>query len=320
MQSNAQPVVSVALITYNHEAHIAQALESAIGQKTTFPFEIIVGEDCSTDNTRAIVREYQERYPNLVRALLPDRNQGPFKNVAVTLNACRGKYIAALEGDDYWTSDNKLQRQVDFFETHPECSICFHKVLVLDETGEQPSRVIPEKAKTISTLEDLLPGNFIPSCSAIWRRGLFEKLPDWVEEVKFSDWVIHVLNAEHGHIGFVDDCMAVYRLHAGGTWSTQSWHAVMTRWITAYERMNEYFGGRYEPIFKRAIFMRRYGFAIDCVERATPDAREHVWNALRSEPAMTCMREKATLATKFYAPGVIRLLGRVKRGMRPRAL
>ena len=138
-----------------------------------------------------------------------------------------------------------------------------------------------------------------------------------MEEVKFSDWVIHVLNAEHGNIGFIDDCMAVYRLHAGGTWSTQSWQQVMTRWITAYERMNEYFGGRYNPIFKRAIFLRRYGYAIDCVDRRTPDASKQVWNALRSEPAMASLREKILLATKFYAPGVVRAAGTLKRALRP---
>jgi len=314
----SHPLISVALITYNHEAHIVQALESALTQITNFSFEIVVGEDCSTDTTRAIVCEYQQRYPDIIRALLPDRNQGPFQNVINTLSACRGKYIAGLEGDDYWTSPDKLQRQVDFLEAHPECSICFHRALMLDDTGQRSPKVIPEHAKKISTLEDLLPGNFIPSCSCIWRRGLFEKLPDWVEEVKFSDWVIHVLNAEHGHIGFIEDCMAVYRLHPGGTWSTQSWRQVMTRWIMAYERMNEYFDGRYESIFKRAIFLRRYSFAIDCVDRQTPEAREHVWNALRSDPILSSMPEKAILATKFYAPGIIRLLGGLKRAIRPR--
>ena len=314
---NSQPVVSVPLITYNHEPHIAQALESVLMQKTHFPIEIVVGEDCSTDKTREIVVEYQNRYPHLIRALLPERNQGPFRNVTATLNACRGTYIAALEGDDYWTSADKLQRQVDFFEAHPDCAICFHKVLVIDDTGREAPRTIPLESKPISTLEDLLPGNFIPSCSAIWRNGLFAALPEWVEEVKFSDWVIHVLNAEHGNIGFIDDCMAVYRLHAGGTWSTQSWQQVMTRWITAYERMNEYFGGRYNPIFKRAIFLRRYGYAIDCVDRRTPDASKQVWNALRSEPAMASLREKILLATKFYAPGVVRAAGTLKRALRP---
>src|SRR3954454_10751837 len=227
MLMNSHPVVSVPLITYNHEPHIAQALKSVLMQQTSFPIEIVVGEDCSTDKTREIVVEYQKRYPHVIRALLPERNLGPYRNVTATLNACRGTYIAALEGDDYWTSPAKLQRQVDFFEAHPDCSICFHKVFVIDETGQNAPRTIPLDSKKISTLEDLLPGNFIPSCSAIWRNGLFAKLPAWVEEVKFSDWVIHVLNAEHGNIGFIDDCMAVYRLHAGGTWSTQSWHQVM---------------------------------------------------------------------------------------------
>ena len=105
---NSQPVVSVPLITYNHEPHIAQALESVLMQKTHFPIEIVVGEDCSTDKTREIVVEYQNRYPAFDPRAASRTEPGSVRNVTATLNACRGTYIAALEGDDYWTSADKF--------------------------------------------------------------------------------------------------------------------------------------------------------------------------------------------------------------------
>ena len=164
------PKVSVLLITYNHEKLIGQALDSILMQKTTFPTEVVIGEDCSTDSTRDIVRAYSERYPETIRAILPEVNQGPFQNVIRTLNECRGEYIAAIEGDDYWTDPGKLQLQVDFLDAHPECSSSFHKVLKVFDDGSQPSVEFPEFPKGVATIEDLLSGEFgnlIPSCSAM---------------------------------------------------------------------------------------------------------------------------------------------------------
>ncbi|NLI41548.1 MAG: glycosyltransferase [Caldisericales bacterium] len=118
--SHEPPLVSVCMITYNHEPYIAQAIESVLMQQTDFPVELVIGEDCSTDNTRAIVCDYRERYPERIHLLLPEHNLGMFPNFVATLQACDGRYIALLEGDDYWTDPFKLQKQVDFLEVHPE--------------------------------------------------------------------------------------------------------------------------------------------------------------------------------------------------------
>ena len=131
--------VSVHMITYNHERFIAQAIEGVLMQQTDFAVELVIGEDCSTDGTRAIVRRYGERYPERIRLLLQERNLGARANALATLNACRGQYIALCEGDDYWTDPTKLQKQVDFLESHPECSLCFHRVLVVYEDGSARS-------------------------------------------------------------------------------------------------------------------------------------------------------------------------------------
>src|ERR1017187_2565779 len=117
---NNEPKVSVLMITYNHEKYIAQAIESVLMQKTDFPYELILGEDCSTDGTREIVREYSRKHPEIVRAPPRERTLGAKENVRQIVFASRGKYIALLEGDDYWTSQEKLQLQADLLDAHPE--------------------------------------------------------------------------------------------------------------------------------------------------------------------------------------------------------
>ena len=102
------------MITYNHEKFIAEAIEGVVMQKTNFQFELVIGEDCSTDNTRAICIEYQKKYPDIIRLRLPETNQGMMLNWINNINSGRGKYIALCDGDDYWTDPYKLQKQVDF--------------------------------------------------------------------------------------------------------------------------------------------------------------------------------------------------------------
>ncbi len=117
------PLVSVKMITYNHEPYIRQAIEGVLSQKTNFPFELVIGEDCSTDGTREIVFDYAKRYPDIIHVITSEFNVGMKANGKRTFDACKGKYIAYCEGDDYWNRDDKLQKQVNYMESHPECGL-----------------------------------------------------------------------------------------------------------------------------------------------------------------------------------------------------
>ena len=138
--------VSVLMITYNHENFIREAIEGVLMQKTDFPIELIIGEDCSTDGTRKIVMEYASKYPDIIRPLLPDSNLGMMKNFIETMQAATGKYIALCEGDDYWTDPYKLQKQVDILNKLPDIisvttnsSVCdFSGNLIQSEKIESP--------------------------------------------------------------------------------------------------------------------------------------------------------------------------------------
>lgn len=255
--SHAPVKVSVLMITYNHEPFIAQAIESILMQVRDFDYEIVIGEDCSTDATRDIVLRYAEQHPDIIRPLLWDANVGMHRNLAEALTMCQGQYVALLEGDDYWTTPNKLQRQATFLDAHPECSTCFHKTATLHEDGSLgPCRNVLDGQKAISTLDDLLERDFIPTCSVMFRRGLFSGIPDWVYKLRMGDWPLHILNAQHGSLAYLDDVMAAYRLHAGGVWSPLMPIQHIEAEIQLYEQLAKHLDQRYERLIAQKLCQR----------------------------------------------------------------
>jgi glycosyltransferase involved in cell wall biosynthesis len=214
--------LSILILAYNHERFITQALDSVLMQQVDFDYEIVIGEDCSTDNTRDILIGYQQEHPEKIRLLLPEKNLGMHDNFIQTFKACRGTYIALLEGDDYWTSPDKLQKQVDFLDTHTDYTICFHNALILDLDGSTMSPFSTEKNKNVFTLEDILSSNMIPTASIMFRQGLIHEFPKWIYDVDLVDWTLQVFLAQHGNIGYIDEFLSVYRKHPEGNWSRKS--------------------------------------------------------------------------------------------------
>lgn len=215
--------VSILMTAYNHESFIAQAVQSVIEQTTDFDFELVVGEDCSTDKTREILSGFKSSHPERIRLLLRERNWGRRRNFIDVLAACEGEYVAILEGDDYWTSPNKLQRQADFLDSHPDCSICFHPVMVVfEDKNQEPYRSGVASKGQVFTLADLLDRNLIPTCSVMFRNKLLPVLPDWFHHTPTGDWPLHILNAQFGDIGYLDYVMAAHRIHPNSIWSPRS--------------------------------------------------------------------------------------------------
>ncbi|HBR15088.1 MAG TPA: glycosyl transferase family 2 [Candidatus Omnitrophica bacterium] len=261
--SAQQPKVSVKMVTYNHESFIAQAIESVLMQEVEFDYEIVIGEDSSTDGTRGIVLDYQKRYPDRVRLLLTDRNRGRRHNFLQTLKACRGKYVAMLDGDDYWTSPRKLQKQADFLDTHPGCAICFHNAVMIYENGKAPRLYHREKLKQILKLEDLLYGNIMPTCATMFRNHLFDEFPGLFDPLPFGDWPLQILNARHGDIGYLDEVMSVYRIHSGGLWSRGGEVSLEERIqqakgiVAFYKAINQFLAYQYDRIIRGEILKQK---------------------------------------------------------------
>jgi glycosyltransferase involved in cell wall biosynthesis len=225
--SSSQPKVSVLITTYNQENLITQTVDSVLMQIVDFDYEIVIGEDASSDRTREIVMELARQHPEKIRVLLRDpevanreRHLAGKMNFLQSLQSCRGEYIAILDGDDYFTSPHKLQKQVDFLEAHPECMICFHNVrAVYADDSEGGENLCREDQKEITDIEQLLWGNFIPSCSIMHRREPVLELPDWFFTAKVGDWPLNIFRAQFGKIGYLNEVLSAYRVHAAGAWS-----------------------------------------------------------------------------------------------------
>ena len=224
-----EPLVSAKMITYNHEPYIAQAIEGVLIQETDFPIELVIGEDCSTDRTREIVMEYQKKYPDLIRVLISEENVGATKNVLRTERACRGKYVAFCDGDDYWHHPKKLQMQVDYLEAHPECGLVHSDYAVVDQHGEPTTESTDTRYKrhrnpsadSFSTM--LILGNGVGTCTACARRELLVKVTS-EEELLLLDPTTMIGDlprwlglAAHSRVHHMDEVLATYRLGSGTT-------------------------------------------------------------------------------------------------------
>jgi len=230
MNSRPVPVVSVAMITYQHRPFIAQALESVLAQRRDFPIEIVISDDCSTDGTGEIIDQYQAAHPDLFRRLDPPANVGMFENFNRVWKACAGKYIATLDGDDWWHDPEKLAIQVAFMEEHPECTVSghSHRRQIVDKSDySSPSNII-------SGLADgsvVAGGLSFMTCTAMYRSGIVDGIPNWATNLAMGDWPIMLMHGAKGKVGTFDRCMSTYRIHQGGVWSgnseVQQFHAAL---------------------------------------------------------------------------------------------
>jgi glycosyltransferase involved in cell wall biosynthesis len=277
--------VSVVVTTYNHRSYIEQAIQSALMQEGSLDYEIIIIDDCSTDGTREIVQDLHRRHPERIRLILSPTNKNDSRNFARAIETATSRYIAFLEGDDYWTSPHKLQKQVDFLDRHVECATCFHNVLELWDDG----RVVPHNGadhKVISGMEDLLAGNFMATVSVMFRRGLFGAFPEWFFHMPIGDWPLHILNTQHGQIGYIPEIMASYRIHANGLWSKRSRRQKLETVLAFYREMNAHLAFAYDAEIRRHMAQTWFDLAIEIEERdGDPGyARRCVAQSLRARP------------------------------------
>ena len=213
--------VSVCMITYNHEKFISEAIEGVLMQKTDFPIELIIGEDCSTDKTREICIEYQRKYPNIIKLLLSEQNKGSIRNFIETMQAAQGKYIALCEGDDYWTDSYKLQKQVDFLEKNEGFVGCFHNSEERYYNNYQKSSTLYlnfSSDRTV-TINDLTQANIVPTASVVFKNNLPKELfSDYFKELPVGDWPLHLLLLRSGNYYYIPQVMSVRNLNPESIW------------------------------------------------------------------------------------------------------
>jgi glycosyltransferase involved in cell wall biosynthesis len=268
------PKASVFVLTHDHVDWIGQALDSALAQEAPFAYELLVADDFSTDGTREVVEEYARRHPDRIRTFLPDRNLGIEGIWLQAARRCRGEYVAILEGDDFWTSPHKLARQVALLDGHPGWSTCFHRATLFFDDGGRPSRpATPAFAKDVFDLDDILRSCFIPFLTVVFRRDVLAAVPEWLFGYRWFDWLFHIWCARRGSIGFLDEDMASYRVHAAGNWSARSRIDQLREDLDVYARLAEEVPDR-RGLIERCVENRHCQLAIEAagVAAGTPVA------------------------------------------------
>ncbi len=252
-----ETMVSICCVTYNHGKYIAEALEGFLMQKTNFNFEILVGEDCSTDNTRNIVQDYCLKYPGRIRMVTDEVNVGSIKNQVRIFDQAKGKYIAMCDGDDYWVDPLKLQKQVDFMECHEDSVICCHYSRVIDEDGEVVY-VHPEPVGLEFAYEDILIGKKEETriCSLMLQNK------EAINQISSQEWYhktfgadtflkLYALARQNGKIYVLPEVMSVYRLHRNGVWSMIDAKLRKRRMISDFNIMINNF--EYSSVYRKKL-------------------------------------------------------------------
>ncbi|NOS88678.1 MAG: glycosyltransferase [Methylococcaceae bacterium] len=256
--SDKKPLVSIICATFNHEIYIKEAINGFLLQETTFPFEIIIHEDVSTDNTAAIVRSYVKSYPHLIKPIFQTENQYS-KGASPLLNAlahAQGDYIAICEGDDYWTDPHKLQTQADYLNAHSDFSMMAHAVTVLDETitGTSYTPYAPV-LKRVHYFDDILREHFIPTLSLMIRKSAIPKpMPAFFYQIISRDIAIELLAASLGPCYYDAQPRGVYRHHDSGMTKTPI-HPTKERALryTLYLGLLDYLGQDYQKPLRQKL-------------------------------------------------------------------
>ncbi len=214
-------MVSILMITYNHEKFIGDAIRGVLMQLTDFSVELIIGEDCSTDNTRNIILEYVEKYPDIIRPLLPESNLGMMKNFIKTMEAAKGKYIALCEGDDFWTDQYKLQKQVDFLDTNEEygfigtrCCVLKKDNNIVEEEINLPNCRLNSKNILLydNVFEYAKYGPVTRTVSLLFEKSLIQ---NHIKEIN-GDYTLQAVISRQTKFASLNDVCCVYRFHNGG--------------------------------------------------------------------------------------------------------
>ena len=305
-------LVSVSCITYNHGKYLREALEGFLMQDCDFKYEILIHDDASTDDTPDIIREYEKKYPNIIKPILQRENQYSrgIRNISGVFNFPRasGKYIAMCEGDDFWTDPKKLKLQAEYMERHRECAMTLHSARILHSDGayHASSMIRPyEGDRPVSAEEVISKKSNYPTASLMIRTEYAKELPEYYFKCPVGDIPLQIYMASRGTVYYFDRPMSVYRQGAEGSWSSDiDSGESKKKWEEHYKSMEELYrdfdretGGKFRTSVKEALGRER--FLIDLKEGRLKALREKKNRKFRDE---LLPMERRLLLLKLYCP------------------
>ncbi len=324
---NSDIKVSISCTTYNHEDYIADAIDSFLMQKTNFDFEILIHDDASTDETPNIIREYAKKYPDIIKPIYQAENQYSkgVTRIGYRFNDLRakGKYIALCEGDDYWKDPYKLQKQVDYMESHPECSMCFHAAEIVHADKKLTGRKVKNYNNScICPIEDLIIGGgaFCATASFLYPKKLIEKLPEFFLEAHVGDYPLQMILASKGYAYYIDEIMSAYRTGVRGSWTNrklldgnvkQNMIINHKKNINILDEFNEYTNHKYSDPVNRAKLLNE--FEILVLSRKIKELKSSKYKEYYGEFGFI---DKIKLYARCYFPGFYQKLINFKRNVK----
>lgn len=312
-------MVSINCVTYNHEKYIADAIESFLMQKTNFNYEILIYDDASTDKTADIIREYETKYPGLIKPIYQTENQYS-KGVKVgrfNRERPKGKYIAICEGDDYWTDPYKLQKQIDYMEKHPECSMCVHAAYrVSPEKIKMKSHVRPNRGNKVFTVEEVIEGRggLFATNSILYPTVFCINRPDFYENAPIGDYPLVIYLALQGIVYYIDEFMSAYRVGVKDSWSSMMSSSIERR-VAHYNKImdmldeiNRFTEYKYDNVIKKTKKRGHFNLILDqgMFKEAKEGEFKEIYSALD-------MRSKTKIFIKQYCPSIAKVLINIKR-------
>lgn len=267
-------LVSISCITYNHEKFIADAIDSFLMQETNFKFEILIHDDASTDRTVDIIREYEKKYPDLIKTIYQTENQYSKGVDVLHLNneRAKGKYLAICEGDDFWTKSNKLQKQVDYMEKHPECSLCVNAGnLVSASERKLISQSRPSNKNKIFTVAETIEGGgglFLTN-SMLCRTKFVQNRPNFIENAPVGDYPLAINLALLGTVYYIDEFMSAYRVGDSGSWTARNLSSIdkkirhFNEIAEMLDEINQYTNFQYDNVITRTKNRNQFSLLLE---------------------------------------------------------
>lgn len=254
-------MVTIRCLAYNHEPYIRQCLEGFVMQKTNFRFEAVVHDDASTDGTAGIIREYAEKYPDIIKPIFETENQYSKRNGSlrrIMNEHTHGKYVALCEGDDYWIDPLKLQKQVDFMEKNHDYSMCFHNAVEFyDDIPKLPNFFCNITESREVMLKEIVEAWIVPTASMLYRKTVIDDYPQWTSQIYSGDLTLQLIAYSKGRLFYMNQIMSMYRK----TFQSESSSSkllgkldfVYKQHALLYKLFNEYTNFKYQDILKKEI-------------------------------------------------------------------